>query len=70
MEELESDCGVHAEDISQEEWDAGRVQNPNELLMVSVRCEFVRDVIQSLRQTVWYLFDAGHRTVVASYWDL
>jgi hypothetical protein len=50
VEELESDCGVHVENILPEELDAGKVENPNELLMPSVRCEFVHDVIQSLRQ--------------------
>jgi hypothetical protein len=48
VEEQESDCGVHVENILQEVLDAGKVQKPNELLMVSVRCVFVHDVIQSL----------------------
>jgi hypothetical protein len=50
VEELESDFGVHVENIVQEQLDAGKVQNPDELLMVSVRCEFVHDAIQSSRQ--------------------
>jgi hypothetical protein len=53
VKELESDCGVHVENILQE-LGAGKVQNPNELSMVSVRCEFVHDVIQSLRQCNTY----------------
>jgi hypothetical protein len=55
------------DDILQDEWAAGKVQNPNELLMVSVRNEFVHYVIQTLRQTVRYLFNAGQWTSVASY---
>jgi hypothetical protein len=50
VEELESDCGVHVENILQEELDAGNVQSPNELLRVSVRCEFAHDAIQSSLQ--------------------
>jgi hypothetical protein len=33
VEEPESDCGVHVENILQEELDAGKVQNPKESLM-------------------------------------
>jgi hypothetical protein len=62
VEELESDCGVHVEDTLNKEWGAGKVQDPNEILKLSVHYEFVHYVIQSLRQAVWYLFAAGQCT--------